>query len=318
MLTDNINRFSTPVIRDLVWAIASPPLLKLDGTACRWPDSQWYRQQFEQRMDWLLLQDRQPEMLLQLVASRKDRRLGKYFETLWFYWLDHHPRYRVLHHNLQIVIEGETIGEMDFIVQDKETNEVIHLELAVKSYLGTGQLEVPANWYGPHRKDRLDIKLAHLLDRQTKIGQRPVVRQWLAERGIRIDRCVVILKGRLYYPVETVGQSAGQLVDPEQKLVTRTNCPDDCVSDHLRGQWIHRGQLLLASDPDARFLPLINSGWMADLLPYDNANYFDISDIYKIDSKKSLRLPLHVMSVNSCLFKEKLFIVDDDWGVEDD
>jgi hypothetical protein len=39
-----------------------------------------------------------------------------------------------LYENIQ-VIEDKTIGEIDFIIEDKNTKQVIHMELAYKFYL---------------------------------------------------------------------------------------------------------------------------------------------------------------------------------------
>ena len=37
-----------------------------------------------------------PSELEILLDSQKDRRLGKYFETLWFYWFSKNPRYEII------------------------------------------------------------------------------------------------------------------------------------------------------------------------------------------------------------------------------
>ncbi len=51
------------------------------------------------------------------------------------------------------------------------------------------------NWHGPNLRDRLDIKVDHLLHRQSVISRDQRVAQWLKRRDLQIDSCAVILKG---------------------------------------------------------------------------------------------------------------------------
>jgi uncharacterized protein len=308
MTVNDINQFRHQQVRDLAWVIASPPLVELPQGGCCWPDAAWYRDQYMHRLAWLQQLDRAPDELLSLVAKQKDRRLGKYFETLWFFWLQHHPGYEVLAHNLQVIIDGVTIGEIDLVLRDIRRNTVIHVELAVKFYLGLGQLDNPASWHGPHMKDRLDLKLGHMLNRQIAISQREDVRRWLLQQGISIDRCAVIFKGRLYYPV---------LNDDSQPAApTRAKAPNVCGTEHLTGCWTRQSLLPMAGFENARFLPLLNSGWMGQRLEYDQNEILDLDDINKIDSNNKLRLPMHVQQVSDCNKKDKWFIVSNDWGVQ--
>jgi hypothetical protein len=40
-----------------------------------------------------------------------------------------------LYENIQVIEDKKTIGEIDFIIEDKNTKQVIHMELAYKFYL---------------------------------------------------------------------------------------------------------------------------------------------------------------------------------------
>jgi hypothetical protein len=118
--------FKHQSVRDLAWAIVSPPLIAQPSGVCRWPQQFWFERQYEDTLSWLNTLDQDPAELEELLSGQKDRRLGKYFETLWFYWFSHHPRYQIIENNLQIIIDGETFGEMDIIVFDKLTKKTTH------------------------------------------------------------------------------------------------------------------------------------------------------------------------------------------------
>ncbi|HHO59056.1 MAG TPA: DUF1853 family protein, partial [Thiotrichales bacterium] len=192
--------FDHQCVRDLAWALASPPLMQPQGAECDWPDAAYFQAIYHDALPWLQSLDKDPSELEDLLARQKDRRLGRYFETLWYFWLLNQRRYEIVETNLQVIIDGETLGEMDFILYDTRERCFVHWEVAVKFYLGVGDTQQLSNWHGPGQRDRLDRKFQHLLNRQSTISTRPGVANWLAERRIQIDRCAVILKGRLYYP----------------------------------------------------------------------------------------------------------------------
>lgn len=144
--------FRHQIVRDLAWAIASPPLMILDDPGCRWYDDQWYQYQYSVSVPWLKALDRQPEQLQQRVDSLRDRRMGKYFETLWAFWLEQETRYEVIQQNLPLRGDGDTLGELDFLLLDKTTGKYLHWEMAVKFYLGVGDTRSQASWDGPGKK----------------------------------------------------------------------------------------------------------------------------------------------------------------------
>jgi hypothetical protein len=72
--------------------------------------------------------------------------------------------YKVLYENIQVIEDKKTIGEIDFIIEDKNTKQVIHMELAYKFYLFDPSIssEPINNWIGPNRNDSLQEKLEKL------------------------------------------------------------------------------------------------------------------------------------------------------------
>jgi len=136
-------------VADLAWAVSSPSLLQYQQHDCAWFSDAWYLEQYRVIEERLRQLDRDPARLEQLLAAQKDRRLGNYFETLWAYALELHPRYQLIERNLQIHDGERTLGEMDFIVHDQLSGRCAHWELAIKFYLGIGNTRNHAAWHGP-------------------------------------------------------------------------------------------------------------------------------------------------------------------------
>jgi len=291
-------------VRDLAWAVCSPPLISQFSHSCVWPERRWYQQVYQESLPWLKMLDFDPAELDELLARQKDRRLGKYFETLWFFWLSNNPRYQVIENNLQIIVDGETLGEIDFIVFDKMTKQIIHWEVAVKFYLGVGDTSEMSSWHGPNLRDRLDIKVEHLLHRQSVITRDRRVAQWLKQRGIQIDECAVILKGRLYYPwcKNASWDNLSDVISPAQ-----------CGADHLRSWWLNPLQFEQVFDDRQRFIPLINTGWLERIpTPSVKKLYFK-KGIFETISNKTVRLPLHLKLCNLEHTRDRLFLAGLDW-----
>jgi len=285
-------------VADLSWAVSSPPLLRVEGNECAWFTANWYREHYRLIERQLRELDRDPAKLEDLLAAQKDQRLGNYFETLWSLALQLHPRYQLIERNLQIHDGQRTLGEMDFIVLDNETGRYAHWELAIKFYLGIGDTVSHDAWHGPGKKDRLDLKLDHLLNRQTRLSTHPVAKAQLEERGIVIDDCSVILKGRLFYPWQLDGAEY---------------YPQSASRFHLRGLWLTRQQLMQSYGADARFVPLIRSGWMAKISTSRESDVYSVEALMQLVDSGQYRLPLHVTRLEGASERERLFIVDNNW-----
>jgi len=285
-------------VADLAWALSSPPLLQYEDSDCEWFSDAWYHDQYAQIEAQLARLDRNPAELESLLAAQKDQRLGSYFETLWSYALRLNPRYQLVERNLQIHDGERTIGEMDFIVLDNDTGRYAHWELAIKFYLGLGNTVRHDAWYGPGKKDRLDRKVDHLLSRQTLLSSHPIARAMLAERGIVIDDCAVILKGRLFYPWQQGGQQYHPLA---------------ANPAHLVGSWLTRDQFEHAYNSGARFEPLIRSGWMSRNPTLAGSGRYSIAELMRLVDQGRYRLPMHITRLEGDFEAERLFIVANNW-----
>jgi len=298
-----LTEFIHQSVRDLAWALSSPPLVSGLSLCCDWPDSLWYQQIYQQSEKWIKSVDADPAELDELINAQKDRRLGKYFETLWLYWLRNNHRYQLVENNVQVIIGGETLGELDFIVYDTVAKKTIHWELAIKFYLGVGDTREMGNWHGPHLRDRLDLKINHLLHRQSAITRRKRVVQWLQQQGIRVDGCAVILKGRLYFPWPLYQQKGG----------IAAIAPAPCTRELLHGWWFKGSEFDDVFDEDALFLPLLNRGWMEKIPTFCALKMQAKHAIFKTVSNGKVRLPLHVQVSSPRGIGDRAFLVADDW-----
>ncbi len=94
-----------------------------------------------------------------------NRRLGFVYQHLCSQLFTSTPTYSSIAEEIQLNHDGKTIGAVDFIVKNKKSQQFEHWEVAVKFYLLHQGL-----WYGPNAQDRLDLKLAHMLNHQLPLS----------------------------------------------------------------------------------------------------------------------------------------------------
>ncbi|WP_170853734.1 DUF1853 family protein [Lishizhenia tianjinensis] len=168
-LQNNISKFQTPAIKDLVWALCSPCPLNEEVGIPLVSDAKkytWYQQHYALLKLW----DNSPEEFnSQLKAFTKNHRLGYYFEALMHTFFHLSPYIKVELANHQIIREKQTLGEIDFIL--KEDQEIYHLELAVKYYLQNEEAQEFEQWLGPNAKDNLAKKILKLKEHQLNLTQ---------------------------------------------------------------------------------------------------------------------------------------------------
>ncbi len=185
----------TPAVRDLAWACFSGPLLSSRALDPELDNCQW--QLTEPRQQMLLQLDREPQALLTSLQEGQSTRLGLYFERLWRFFIETDPDLELLAHNLPVRNGGHTLGEFDMLYRDIRSGRHFHLELAVKFYLGRADTNI---WLGPGKQDQLSLKVAHLLERQTRLAEQAAAAPLLAQLGIdKVSRQMEV-KGYLFSP----------------------------------------------------------------------------------------------------------------------
>jgi len=256
-----------PRVRDLAWVMAAPSLVdaRHGPWAGRVVNDAWCQTQLRAHFDWLQALDRNPQPLLDWLARRPDRRLGPRFEQLVEYWLQHLPQIRF--HGRGIVIgNGErTLGEFDFLFYDEARQKAIHWEVAVKYYLRHGKGGA-CRWYGPNPRDRWDIKIPHLFERQLQLAQRPEARPVLDNAGWSGVHAEALVRGWLFSPWHE---------DWRQPEVV----PEGAAHGHLRGWWIYHEAGLPETAPSTRWRVLERLEWLAPARETDPARLYSADDM---------------------------------------
>ena len=95
-------------------------------------------------------------------------RLGHLTEKIVSELIKTSTNYKVIYENTQIIEDKKTIGEIDFIIEEINTAQVTHLELAYKFYLFDPNISSESinNWIGPNRNDSLAEKLERVKRKQ--------------------------------------------------------------------------------------------------------------------------------------------------------
>ncbi|NQX88005.1 MAG: DUF1853 family protein [Halioglobus sp.] len=154
---------------------------------------------------WLDRLDRDATTLLQHLAQHRSHRLGLYFEQLWQFFLAQDPATELIAHNVPVQGEARTLGEFDCLYYCHEERRYVHLELAVKYYLAVPQKTSDGaslqRWVGPNISDRLDCKLAQLLERQIRLSESSAATAVLNMLGIANPRREIAFKGCLFQPI---------------------------------------------------------------------------------------------------------------------
>jgi hypothetical protein len=119
-------------------------------------------------------------------------RLGFLYQYLCSKLLENSPRYELIAEEIQLNNQsGQTIGAVDLILKNRETNALEHWEVAIKFYLLHEGL-----WYGPNAHDKLHKKLDRMLNHQLKMSQRKEFHQQLSLTQIPSEH--LLIQGRLY------------------------------------------------------------------------------------------------------------------------
>ena len=109
-----------------------------------------------------------------IIASELDfqlptnLRLGHLVEAVVSRLIKLSTNFTVLYENVQFLEHKKTIGEIDFLIAENNTNQLVHMELAYKFYLFDPDIssETLNNWIGPNRNDTLKKKLDKVKNKQ--------------------------------------------------------------------------------------------------------------------------------------------------------
>lgn len=151
------------------------------------------------------------------IGTPKSHFIGPLFETLWCHYIKHSRRYELVARNIQLNDSSKTIGELDLIAYDHETEQWLHQELAIKFYLHDSEQDL---WIGPNAIDRLDLKLQKF-EQQLSLSHHPQLSKHLPNLDLSKLRSEVVLKGMLFHQDPDAPRPSRVALNPE----------------HWRGRW---------------------------------------------------------------------------------
>lgn len=306
------------VLRDLAWLTATPDLVELPPPIpCAGRPTLQELGLAHTLLPWLRqLGRRQP--LAALNGSRATR-MGHYHERLWHTLLDHAPNTRLLASNVRITRKRNTLGELDMLYRTRDNPAPVHLEVAIKFYLGLpegpGASTSQSRWIGPGGLDSLALKCTHLQRHQLPLSNTlpalETLAHWLTPRDLGVSSVSLseqltqrlAIPGVLYYPWHA-----------------EMPAPKGATADHRRGTWCYLRDWpeMAASLPAMpRMVWLEKPHWLAP--PPRNA-FRPAAEVLPsiIDRVTTWRSPQQVMlcyseSEHDDQRYERLFLVPDDW-----
>lgn len=223
---------TAPALRDMAWLMHAPDLTALPGYAGR-PDNRTLGfTSHDGQAAWL---GYHTAFLTQHPWENCHRaRMGHYHETLWRYLLDHAPNTRLLARSVRVFKRRKTLGEMDMLYRTRGDPAPIHLEVAIKFYLGLpegpGEATSQNRWIGPGGIDSLARKCAHMAHRQltfsASAAARQTLRYWLAPRD----------SGETLPPLRSQFAMPGVLFYPWHATLP---APEGSTPDHHHGLWCY-------------------------------------------------------------------------------
>lgn len=259
------HRWKHRIVRDLAWVIASPPLISGQLNGVDWWGADFLNEEYLACLPALEQLDHDPAILAQYLASMKSKALGHRFEALVAFWLKISPRFELIDKNLQIQGEGRTLGELDFIIRDRQSDALIHLEVSVKFYMGVGDLKDLACWYGSNLNDSFGKKVEHLKQHQTQLTHR-----YPQKIKYSVDQRCCCMKGRLFYP-EQVFDTEPMKASNNLGIGQPDISPTSVIEPHLFGIWGNDLKRFLHPFPDVKYFPIQKQDWLSDFTMVDQA-----------------------------------------------
>jgi len=209
---------ATIFVRDLVWVANSSSLLTVSGGMT---STGAHNEPFCVASDQSSLNQSEVDAdhLQDFLAKNPYDTVGRYFESLVYYWIKYIRGLEVLVCNEQIKRAGRTIGEIDLVFRN-EQDQLVHWETAVKFFLHFPQPHsFSSDYVGPNSRDTLDRKINHLFGHQLKQS---------LDGPINADFREAFVRGCIFYHPSNLS--------PDRKH-SRLHAA------HLRGRWIHSSEV---------------------------------------------------------------------------
>ncbi|MGF1686707.1 DUF1853 family protein, partial [Photobacterium japonica] len=152
---------------------------------------------------------RQRAVLPLSLRYEGNTRLGFFYQWLWAQLIHHHPDYDLVAEEIQLHVDGKTLGAIDFLVANRRSGELEHWEVAIKFYLAWEK-----SWPGPNAKDNLDKKAHRMQSHQLQLSETPAYHQQCTSRFGQPTVKRLIMQGRLFEPIHGDGTGSAIATNP--------------------------------------------------------------------------------------------------------
>ena len=163
--------------------------------------------------------------------------------------------YEILAKNVQIISNKRTLGELDFLLKDKRSEKIIHLEMVYKFYFYRPELK--GNWIarlqGPNAKDHLQLKLNKLKSHQFPLLYQTETINYLEEFNLHKQpiKQQLLFKAQIFIPYNYQLQHCEPYKNP------------------ISGFYFEFEQLDLLNNKDLLFYIPIKNDWVAKPIETD-------------------------------------------------
>ncbi|MFD2434198.1 DUF1853 family protein [Mesonia maritima] len=189
--------------------------------------------------------------------------LGKRAERFFEIAINQDEDYKFLAGNLQIIHEKQTLGEFDFFLKEKASNQIFHVELVYKFYVYDPDFENELDcWIGPNRKDSLIRKIKRLKEHQLPLLFREESSDSLKKFQLNPESIQqkVCFKANLFIPKRFQHQ-------------TFLHINNDCIV----GFWIHSNEFTKAEYGSFQFYSPKKKNWPIE--PEQNQTWKNFDEI---------------------------------------
>lgn len=286
------------IVRDLFFSITSEYILNDDKAL---PLDFLFIDEGEFKK-WISSLDQNPDELIDFIEQNHSKRLGRYFENLLHYYFKFHPNIEVLEFGKQIFKGKITIGEMDFILKNKTTSEIIHLETAVKYFAKQKDKSDFRFFICPNGSRNFGDKLDKTFSKQLRITEIEETKAFLNDKKYGDIKSYHFIKGILFYHTDELDGFHHLKLNPK----------------HNKSWWIYQKEVSELSDNSMfKIVPKLN--WLSTEVEKDEKELMSknklinlLSNHFEIISQGQLIVEF---KQNNMAWKEvsRGFVLDNSW-----
>lgn len=228
------------------------------------------------------------------IPIPENLRLGHRVEHVFAQLINHSDQYDLIAHNLQVQKEKITLGELDFILRERSTHKLFHVELSYKFYILDPSLEMPIQRaMGPNRKDQFFAKMTKTKEKQLPIIYTEEGRQALALYNIEAEDLnqQICFLGQLFVPFKDTEMSFAPF-------------PQDCVV----GYWLDFKEFSILHSEGASFYMPQKAEWLHE--PHEDVVWctHDVISKLILEQHREKRAPLIWVRLKNNKY-QKCFVV---------